>query len=403
MSNLKSVVSIVKTTGNTERDIDVAVRKSLELIGGLTDTVKPGNLVLIKPNLVAPGKERLSGAITRYEICKSIADVVKELGAEPVIAESSAAGVDTEKVIVFGEYDKLRQQGYQVVDLKKAERQKIRIETGKIVQTLDSWELVAKADVIVSVPIMKTHDQTDVTLGIKNLKGLIQDKQKKDFHSLGVFEGVVDIIECLKPKLTVIDGTIGQEGLGPVFGEPVELGVIVASKDVVAADAVGSALMGYEPQDVKITKIAYERGLGELNLDKIEVKGEAIASIKRHFKRASEVEIEGVPSFTKLEDERACTGCKTTLISAIMDMKNDKIEWILEGKTIVIGPLPEEKLPKNVKKEDLILVGLCTKHLEKYGTHVKGCPPNNIWVVSAVAGDRLEVGRRYATEEGAND
>lgn len=398
-----STVSIVKTNGGTEKDIDAAVRKSIGLIGGLEDIIKPGDTVLIKPNLVAPGKERLSGAVTRYEICKAIADMVRELGAEPVIAESSAAGVDTEKVIEFGRYDKLREQGYNVVDLKKAKREDIRMDTGKIVQVLESWEWVAKADVIVSVPIMKTHDQTEVTLGIKNLKGLIQDKQKKEFHALGVFEGVVDIIECLKPKLTVIDGTVGQEGLGPVFGEPVELGLVIASKDIVAADAVGSAVMGYAPEDIKITRIAYERGLGEMALDRIEVKGEPIESVRHRFKRACEVEIEGMPPFTMIDHEGACTGCRNTLLSAIMDMKGDKIEYLLEGKTIVIGPLPEEKLPKDVKKEDLILVGLCTRHLGKYGKHVKGCPPNNIWVVSAVAGDRLEVGRRYATEKGAND
>ncbi len=399
-----SVVSLVKTKGNTESDIDKAVRESLSLIGGLEDIIKPGFKVLIKPNLVAPAKERLSGAITRYEICKTIADVIRELGATPIIAESSAAGVDTEKTIVFGEYDKLRELGYEVVDLKKAKRHDIRFEQGIIAKELNTWEIVSNADVIVSVPVMKIHDQTDVTLGIKNLKGLISDKQKREFHTLGVFDGVVDIIECLKPQLVVMDGTIAQEGLGPVFGEPVELGVIVASKDIVAGDAIGSAVMGYEdPKEVKITRIAYERGLGEADLDKIEIKGEKLEDVKRRFKRASEVEIEGVPPFVLIDHPTACTGCRTTIISAIMDMKNDNIQWLLEGKTIVIGKLPEEELPKDIKKEDLILMGVCTKHLESYGTYVKGCPPNNIWVVNAVAGDRMEVGRRYATEEGASN
>jgi len=399
-----STVSIVKTNGNDEKDIDVAVRKALELIGGVEDIIKPGYKVLINPNLVAPAKERLSGAVTRYEVCKAIADVVKELGAIPVIAESSAAGVDTEKVIKFAEYDKLRDLGYEVVDLKKAEKAEIRLENGVIVKDLNTWKLVADADVIISVPVMKIHDQTDVTLGIKNLKGLINDKQKREFHQLGVFDGVVDIIQCLKPQLVVMDGTIAQEGLGPVFGEPVDLGLIIASKDIVAGDAVGSTVMGYEnPRDIKITRIANERGLGEIDLDKIEVKGERIEDVKRRFKRACEVEIEGVPPFTLIDDPSACTGCRTTIISAIMDMKNDNIQHLLEGKTIVIGMLPEEKLPKDIKKEDLILMGKCTKHLEKYGTHVKGCPPNNIWVVNAIAGEGNEVKRRYATEEGAKN
>jgi len=399
-----STVSLVKTKGNTEKDIDKAVREAIGLIGGLEDIVKPGFKVLIKPNLVAPAKERLSGAITRYELCKTIADMVKELGATPVIAESSAAGVDTEKTIVFGEYDKLRDLGYEVVDLKKAKKKEIRFEQGVIAKVLNTWEIVENADVIISVPVMKIHDQTDVTLGIKNMKGLINDIQKREFHTLGVFDGVVDIIECLKPQLVVMDGTIAQEGLGPVFGEPVELGLIVASKDIVAGDAVGSAVMGYEdPKEVKITRIAYGRGLGEADLDKIEIKGEKLADVKRRFKRACEVEIEGVPPFTLIDHPTACTGCRTTIISAIMDMKNDNIQWLLEGKTIVIGKLPEEELPKDVKKEDLILMGVCTRHLKEYGTYVNGCPPNNIWVVNAVAGDRMEVGRRYATEEGASN
>lgn len=399
-----STVSLVKTKGNTEKDIDKAVREAIDLIGGLSDIVKPDFKVLIKPNLVAPAKERLSGAITRYEICKTIADMVKELGATPIIAESSAAGVDTEKTIIFGEYDKLRNLGYEVVDLKKAKKKDIRFEQGVIAKVLNTWEIVEDADVIISVPVMKIHDQTDVTLGIKNLKGLINDKQKRDFHTLGVFDGVVDIIECLKPQLVVMDGTIAQEGLGPVFGEPVELGLIVASKDIVAGDAVGSAVMGYEePKEVKITRIAYERGLGEAELDKIEIKGEKLEDVRQRFKRACEVEIDGVPPFTLIDHPTACTGCRTTIISAIMDMKNDNIQWLLEGKSIVIGKLPEEELPKDIKKEDLILMGVCTRHLEPYGTYVKGCPPNNIWVVNAVAGDRMEVGRRYATEEGSSN
>jgi len=396
-----SVVSIVKAGGKSEADVVAAVREAIDLAGGLMDAVKPGNTVIIKPNLVAAPKERLTGAITRWEVSKAIADIVKELGAEPFIAESSAAGVDTEKVIVAGEYDKLREQGYNVVDLKRTKRTKISVDNGQIVKELDTWELVEKADAIISVPILKTHDQTEVTLGIKNLKGLIHDNQKKKFHRLGVLQGVVDIIKTVKPIFTVIDGTVAQEGLGPIFGDPVEMGLIIASKDVVACDAVGSVIMGYDVEDVMITKIAAERGMGEMDLNNIEIKGEPIDSVKRRFKRSCEVEIEGLPPHELLFDEQACTGCKNTVISAIMDMKNDNIEYLLEGKTIVAGPL--DKVPEGVKKEDLILVGKCTNHLKEYGTFVPGCPPNNIYIVKGIVGDRQKVERRYATEEGTDD
>ena len=99
-----STVSIIKTQGHDETAVLAAVRKVLDAIGGISDIIKPGYKVLINPNLVAPGSDRFSGAVTRYEVCKAIYDICKEAGAEPFIAESSAAGVDTEKVIEFAEY-----------------------------------------------------------------------------------------------------------------------------------------------------------------------------------------------------------------------------------------------------------------------------------------------------------
>lgn len=398
-----STVSIIKTQGHDETAVLAAVRKALDAIGGISDIIKPGYKVLINPNLVAPGSDRFSGAVTRYEVCKAIYDICKEAGAEPFIAESSAAGVDTEKVIEFAEYTKLREQGYTVLDLKKEKKAVIPFPQGEIVQELDTWQPVVDADAIISVPVMKTHDQTEVTLGIKNLKGLIQDTEKKEFHKKGVFGGVVDINQCIPRVLTVVDGIVGQQGLGPIFGEPVPMDLIIASKDCVACDAVTGAVMGYEPEEVKVTRMAHERGLGEMNLDKIDIVGEKLADVRKRFKRASEVEIEGVPPFTKIEDAKACTGCKTTMISAIMDMKAQHIEHLLEGKTIVLGPVPKEQIPAGIKKEDLILMGVCTRHLWDMGTPCKGCPPNNAWFVQAVAGDRAQVQRRYATDDKAEN
>lgn len=394
-----STVSIIKTTGQTEQAVLDAVRKAIDAIGGLSDIIKPGYKVLINPNLVATGENRFSGCVTRYEVCKTIADLVTEVGATPIIAESSAAGVDTEKVIEFAEYTKLREQGYTVLDLKKEEKVKMPVEGHDIITELWTWKPVAEADAIISVPVMKTHDQTEVTLGLKNLKGLIQDTEKKELHKLGVFGGVVDINATVKRVLTVVDGLVGQQGLGPIFGESVPMDLIIASKDPVAADAVTGAVMGYDPEEVKITKMAHERGLGEMDLQKIEIVGESLDSVKKRFKRASEVEIEGVPPFTKIEDAKACTGCKTTMISAIMDMKNQGIEHLLEGKTIVLGPVTKDQIPEGIAKEDLILMGVCTRELWDMGTPVKGCPPNNVWFVQAVAGDRMQVGRRYAADE----
>jgi len=391
-----SIVSIVKTDCYDEAIITADVRKAIKLIGGMETIVKPGDKVLVKPNFAAVPLARLTGAITRWEVCKAIMDMVTEVGGIPFIAESSAAGVDTEKVIEACGYNKLREEGYEVIDLKRATSCKIPVENGLLLQELNTWEIVRDADVIISVPVMKTHDQTEVTLGMKNMKGLIHDAQKKWFHTAGVQEGVVDINATLKPKLVVVDGTIAQEGYGPLFGDKVEMGVIVASTDIVAGDAVTSKLMAYEPREVGIIRIAAEQAkIGEMDIDKIDVVGNTIEETARVFKRAFEVEIPGLPEYDLILTKGACTGCRNTVISAIIDMKNDGIEQTLAGKTIIAGPI--DKLPEGVDPKNIVLIGKCTMSHKNEATFVQGCPPNNIFVERGISGVE-DVKRRYSTE-----
>lgn len=390
-----STVSVRKIQDHSYESIRTTVRQVIDDLGGLSDIIKPGYKVIINPNWVAEPKERCSGGVTRWEVVKAIAERVKEEGAEPIIAESSAAGVDTEAVIKACEYDKLRDEGYQVIDLKKQKVKKIPTAAGQIIDQLMTWDTIVEADAIISVPVMKTHDQTEVTLGLKNLKGLIADGQKKMFHTLGVVKGVIDLVETVKPVMTIIDGTYGQQGLGPIFGETVEMKLIVGSKDVVACDAVGSAIMGYDVDKPMLTVEAYSRGLGEKDLDKIEVVGESIESVEHRFKRASEVEIPGLPPYNLIFDEAACTGCYNTVFSSLMDLKEGGYAKYLEGKYVVVGPVKE--LPEEATPENTVLIGRCAnKFLKGKGREVKGCPPGNVFVVQGIVGDAEEVGRRYS-------
>ena len=89
-------VSIVKVAGRDRERIGVGVRRAVEMAGGLADRIRPGMRVMIKPNLVAPPPSAESGACTSPLVCQAVADVVRELGATPIIAESSARGADTE-------------------------------------------------------------------------------------------------------------------------------------------------------------------------------------------------------------------------------------------------------------------------------------------------------------------
>jgi len=394
----KTKVAIVRTGQRPNREeIDRAVREAVAMAGGLEGIVSPGDLVLIKPNLVAVPKETYSGAVTNPEVCKALADIVREMEARPVIADSAAVGVDTEKVIASEGYDKLRAEGYEVIDLKKMPKISLPIPGGVVISELETFALVSQADIIISVPVMKTHDQTQASLSLKNLKGLGTDKDKKHMHLVGIFEGVPDIAKLFKPAFAVVDGIYCQEGMGPVYGIPVEMDLIVAGKDLVAVDTVCSKVMGYEPKELLITVNAAKQGLGTMDLEEIEVIGSSIAEVCRRFKRSSEDAIVEVQDLRLLIEEGTCTGCHNTVLSSIVDIKNDGLLNYLTGKWVVAGIIKEQTLPAGVAMENLIFVGKCTKPWAEQGVYVEGCPPNSIWVVQAMCGDQVK--RSYATED----
>ena len=103
-------VSVVKVAGRDRVQVAAGVRQAIEMAGGLADLIRPGMRVMIKPNMVAPPPSAEAGACTNPLVCQAVADVVKELGARPIIAESSARGADTEAAYRIMGYDALRRR-----------------------------------------------------------------------------------------------------------------------------------------------------------------------------------------------------------------------------------------------------------------------------------------------------
>jgi hypothetical protein len=269
----------------------------------------------------------------------------------------------------------------------------VDIEGGEILRKAETFELVTQADVIVSVPKMKTHDQTEITCSLKKLKGLVTDKQKRRMHRDGVFKGVVDITMLLKPRLAVVDAILCQEGLGPIFGRPVEMNLIIAGKDLVAVDSICGQIMGYEPEEVLITKFAAERGLGVMENHMIEIAGEPLHNVKRRFMRSVEDDPVKVDGFSLLFGGITCTGCRNTVMSALVDMKNAGQLKYLPGVTVITG---DPDVPDDVPRDGIVSVGQCVPKRRRGKRFVKGCPPNNAYVVEAIIGGRERVRRMYA-------
>ena len=386
----KNTVSIVRIE---EDRVEKAVRKAVVLIGGIEAIVKPGETVLLKVNWCVVPEDPKVGVVTNPVVARAVADLVTEAGAEPIIGDSAARGVDTDLVIKATGYGKLADEGYQIANLDKEKVIKLECPDSELLHTMKTFELATQVDKIIDIPLFKTHDSAEATLGLKNMKGLLHDDQKSKLHREGLYTGIADVNLRFPPDLVVYDGTWAMEGLGPMYGIPFELNLILAARNVVAGDAVAGSIMGFEPGELIVTKIAYERGLGEMNLDKIAIAGAPLESVKRRFKRVEEDDRIIYPNVQIIHSEGTCTGCKVAIMSSLFDMKNKGILDQAEGFTFTTGDV---ELPYGIPQEKVVSVGICVPK-EKRGTRwSKGCPPNNVYTIEAVTGQESK--DSYSTE-----
>jgi len=377
----ENLIGLAKTPpAPSDQDIAAAVRRAVDLAGGLPEQIKAGATILLKPNLVDLPLTRESGAVTHPQVCRAVAEMVLQRGAFVIIADSAGVGADTEAVIEYMGYGHLRAAGLTVLDLKKTGVRRIRIPGADVMPYLRIYEPALEADAIINLPVMKTHDQVELTLGLKNLKGLLDDTSKKLMHRRGVVQGVVEAAGFFKPCLTIVDGIYCQEGVGPVYGDPVEMDLLVAGRDMVAVDAVAGLIMGYSSDEVPITREAAARKLGTAKLEEIKIKGLSLDELRRPFKRAAHSSIlnSELPCSLYLPPT-ACTGCRNTVIAVLTELREQKMLPGISGKTIVAGCPPAETPPGK-----LVLVGRCTKPLRLAGTYIEGCPPENSLVIRAL-------------------
>jgi len=390
---VKSQVALMKTPANPDYDqIRAATEKAMNLLGGIRDIVKVGQKILINPSWVTTITKREEAVITLPEVTRAVADIVQDAGARPIIAESSAMGIDTERVIADSGYQQLRDMGYEVVDLKKTEFTMFPIENGKVFKKVETYRLVKEVDAIIPVAKLKTHDQAHLTLTIKKLKGLLTDKYKREFHQQGLFDGCVDWYSALRPPLSVVDGIYCQEGLGPIFGKPVEMDLIVAGRDAVAVDAICGYITGFQPEEVPITAEAANRGLGAAARENIEILGEPIDSVHRRFMRVLEDERLKIEGLNLIYGDTTCSGCRMGIMSSLFDMKVANQLMYLPGITIATG---DREIPEYIPEDSLVTVGRCVPEHKRSKRHVKGCPPNNLDIVQAIIGGRTKAERHW--------
>jgi uncharacterized protein (DUF362 family) len=272
-----SQVAIVKGARGKE-----PVFKALDLIDYKT-ALAGYSRVLIKVNFITD-KTWETGATTDPVVVEAIIEKLSDLPVKVNVVESDATITNADKAFeVTGMKEMCKRKGVEFINLRYVkDKVKLDVPNEEVLGSITVPRIVTES-AIISAAKLKTHSSTGVTLGMKNLFGLLPDKFKAKYHARGISKVIVDINTVVKPALTVIDGFIGMEGKGPVDGSPVKMDVVIASRDVVAADATGCRVMGIDPHTLSHIRRANAKGLG--NIDDIQIVGEKIENVARNFKR----------------------------------------------------------------------------------------------------------------------
>jgi uncharacterized protein (DUF362 family) len=239
--------------------------------------------VLIKVNFIVE-KTWDTGATTDPIVVEAIIKKLEALPVKVYVVESDATITNADKAFeATGMKDMCSRNGVEWLNLRHVkDKVELAVPNGEALKSITVPRLVTESAVI-SAAKLKTHVDTGVTLGMKNMFGLLPDKFKGKYHLKGMSKVVVDINTVLRPALTVIDGFVGMEGQGPVDGTPVQMNLIIAGTDVVATDATACRVMGINPYEIKHIRKAFEKGLGK---SEAQVVGEKLDAVTRAFKRS---------------------------------------------------------------------------------------------------------------------
>jgi uncharacterized protein (DUF362 family) len=356
------------------------LKEALDQIGGIPSFVEKGDRVIIKPNITyhLPMYEVAWSWVTDPRVIEGLIELIKEESGpgDIVVAECSAFGWDTSTAFRgSGIEDAAVRAGAQVLPLEKDEFREVEIPDGKVLKRVRLPRSVLEADVFITVPKMKTNIFTEVTLSLKNQQGILLWGDKQKAHRTDIDQKFPDLYKAVKPDLAIVDGIWAVQGQGPApFRDEYvirDMNTIVAGRDSVAVDAVASALMGFDPFEVRTTRIAHQEGLGEADLRNIEIKGKSIKEVRRIFRRG-DPDPRGVYPNVNVYANGACKGCLGS-IRFLLDLMDGL--GILEerGRLNFIAGV-DASLPEKLEGETYI-VGDCAKEHRDKGAYWPGCAP----------------------------
>jgi uncharacterized protein (DUF362 family) len=267
-------VAIVKT----EEDVEEAIHKSIQLLGGLN--IKSNQQVVVKPN-VCYHKNLDNMIITDPRVLEAVISLVKKRTDNILVVESdSRSGTADERVTKSGVIDLIEKCGVEFLNLSNDETEEHDVDG----LTLQIPKTLLETNFFINVPKVKTCniEHTFITIAMKNMFGILANKKKPKLH-----EKLVEILlflnRTIRQNLVIVDGIVGMQGLGPIQGSPVDLGLIISGLSPVTVDAVCCHIMGINPYAVEPLWKAYKVGIGEIDINRTQVLGEKINDVSKKF------------------------------------------------------------------------------------------------------------------------
>lgn len=287
----KVKVSIIKCNSYEKKSLKKAIGDSVDMLGGFKKFIKPGDRILIKPNLLMPASPEK--AITTHPafITTVIEEILKYTGKieNITLADSSSPSVPFKESGIKKVYE---QSG--IMEVSRRTGCKLNYSTryrslsnkkGKMIKKIEVIESALEADVIINLSKFKTHNLTVLTGAVKNMFGVVPGFTKVGYHlrfdKIEDFVGMlIDLVTIVRPTLNIMDGILGMEGEGPGrSGTARKIGLVLASSDPISLDSVMGRIMNLDEDLNPFLKIARERSISSAELDNIKIMGEKIKNV----------------------------------------------------------------------------------------------------------------------------
>jgi uncharacterized protein (DUF362 family)/ferredoxin len=273
----RKIVSLARCASYSIDEVRDALKRLLEPLGGIESYVRPGQRVLLKPNLLsAKAPER--GITTHPVIVEAVAEEVRAAGATPFVGDSPGGAIRGIKRVWAntGMEEMAKRAGLELVNFEASGSRGIKFGS----YTFYIAKPVLDADVIISLPKLKTHSLTLLTCAVKNMFGVMPGFRKGEHHKrypkpAEFADMLVHLYKLVPPSLSIVDGVLAMEGNGPSSGTTRRLDLLMAGEDGIAIDAVAAHIMGFKEGMIDTTRIGAAMGLGEGKLERLSIVGDA--------------------------------------------------------------------------------------------------------------------------------